>query len=359
MIVEQVRLRDFRSYERLALELPRGVSVFHGANGAGKTNLLEAVYMGAVGRSCRTNNDSRTIRFGAEAARVELGGSDGEQKHELTIGIARGRHKAITADGVTVDSLDDIGWRPLVAVFMPDRLELVKGAPGVRRAHFDQVVAALWPARRGTRRSYAAALAQRNALIARGNTDSAQLDAWDAELAKHGLALAGHRAAAVDELAGRVESAAQAIGLEEMVALTYKPSLKADSQEQLQEQLRERRAADAQRGFTMSGPHRDDYALALGSNDLRTYGSQGQQRAGLLALLLAECDALAEITGRAPLVLLDDAMSELDSRRRESLLEHVGELAQCVVTTTDLSYIPKIDAIDATFLVAGGTVKPQ
>ncbi len=359
MIVERVKLRDFRSYERLELELPRGISVFHGANGAGKTNLLEAIYTGSVGRSCRTNVDSRAIRFGGEAARVELSGSDAAGPHRLAVGIARGQPKSLSADGVAVNSLDDFEWRPLVAVFMPDRLELVKGAPGVRRAHFDQAIAALWPARRADRQAYAAALAQRNALVARGDTASAQLDAWDQELARHGLALMGNRAALVDELAPRVAAAAPAIGLESEVLLRYKPSAKAAAESEFVELLHERRASDAQRGFTMTGPHRDEFELVLGERELRTYGSQGQQRAGLLALLLAECEALTDVTGRAPLVLLDDVMSELDGQRRERLIAHVGSLAQCVVTTTDLAYVPDLSMADATFRVAGGTVKSE
>lgn len=356
MIVDHLSLRDFRSYERLDLDLPAGISVVHGANGAGKTNLLEAIYTGAVGRSCRTNTDSRVIRFGAEAARIELTGHDEDGTHKLAVGIARGSQKAITADGATVQSLEAIGWRPLVAVFMPDRLELIKGAPGVRRAHFDQLLAALWPARRETRRSYAAALAQRNALVARGDSGSAQLDAWDRELARHGLALMNDRNAGVELIQPLVADASRSIGADTPVSLAYKPSLSTNDEEELYELLVERRDADAKRGFTMSGPHRDDFAFAAAERDLRTYGSQGQQRAALLALLLGECAALTDVTGRAPLVLLDDVMSELDAHRRARLLEHVSSLAQCVVTTTDLSYIPDLAAVDETFVVADGTV---
>ncbi len=356
MIVERVKLRDFRSYERLELELPSGISVLHGANGVGKTNLLEAIYTGAVGRSCRTNADTRVIRFGTPAARVELAG-EASGEHRLAVTIARGQKKALTVDDAPVQSFDEIPWRPLVAVFMPDRLELVKGAPGLRRAHFDQVIAALWPARSTVRRAYASVLAQRNALVARGDTSSSQLDAWDRQLAEHGAALVGHRARLIDELSPRVVAAAQRIGLEARLSVSYRPSVHVANSSELLARLADSRDDDARRGFTTIGPHRDDFRLSLGDRDLRAYGSQGQQRAGLLALLLAEAESLTDITGRQPLVLLDDVMSELDGPRRVGLLEHVSGLAQCVVTTTDLAYVPDLSVVDATLAVAGGTVE--
>lgn len=358
MIVTGLKLRDFRSYERLELELPPRVSIFYGANGAGKTNLLEAVYMGAVGRSCRTNVDTRTIRFGADVARVELSGEQDGQRHTLAVATTRSEGKSLTVDGSAVASFEDVELRPLVAVFMPDRLELVKGAPGARRAHFDQVIAALWPARRETRKSYAAALAQRNAVIARGDPNSPLLDAWDRELASHGTALSRDRAELVGELAADLTAAGESVGIESELDLIYRPSLAAASEDEYLAELAERRASDATRGFTGAGPHRDEFALRLGDRDLRIYGSQGQQRIALLALLLAECTLLADVTGRTPLVLLDDVMSELDAARRASLLAHVATLAQCVVTTTDLAHVPDASAIDAAYEVAGGTVTP-
>lgn len=357
MIVERVNLKDFRSYESLAVELPAGISVFHGANGAGKTNLLEAIYTGLVGRSCRTNSDTRMIRFGCDVARVEIDGSQDGRRHTLAVGLGRAQKKALSADGVEVPSFEEIAWRPLAAVFMPDRLEIVKGPPGIRRAHFDQVSAALWPARRATRRAYASALAQRNALIARGDAGSAQLDAWDRQLAEHGSRLIADRAELKEALEQRTSAAARQIGLDGELVLTYKPSFDVAGATELYEALIDRRQADLERGYTYSGPHRDDFALVLAERDLRTFGSQGQQRAALLALLLAECSALAELAQRPPLVLLDDVMSELDDKRRNGLLGYVAELAQCVVTTTDLAYVPDLSVVDATFSVAAGTVE--
>ncbi|MBJ7347594.1 MAG: DNA replication/repair protein RecF [Thermoleophilaceae bacterium] len=358
MIISSLELRDFRSYERLELAVPPGISVVVGDNGAGKTNLLEAIYAGSVSRSCRTNVETRMIRFGSDTARVELEGAQDGHAHSLAVGISRKQPKSLQVDGVAVASFEDIATRPLVAVFMPDRLELVKGAPGLRRAHFDQVIAALWPARRETRKRYAATLAQRNALIARGVADAPALDNWDIELARSGHQLALDRMQLVETLSASLATAAAAIGLDGDLGLRYRPSIEASDQDDFYAQIVDRRSADAQRGFTMAGPHRDEFVMRLGKLDLRLYGSQGQQRASLLSLLLAECMALAEFQERTPLVLLDDVMSELDGLRRESLLQHVATLAQCVVTTTDLAHVPDLGVIDAAFAVQDGSVLP-
>jgi DNA replication and repair protein RecF len=204
-------------------------------------------------------------------------------------------------------------------------------------------VAALWPARAETRAAYSRTLAQRNALLSRlragaGSADS--LDVWDAELAGHGIALMGDRSRAAGELAPLYGQRAAGLGLPDEVELAYRPRSAAGSAGALVAELRERRDADLERGFTAHGPHRDDLRLAHGGVALRTYGSQGQQRIALLALLFAERDLLLRERGSAPLMLLDDVMSELDSARRELLSELLRAEGQSVLTTTELEHVP-------------------
>jgi DNA replication and repair protein RecF len=361
VVVTGLRLRDFRGYTVAEVGLGERLTIVHGPNGAGKTNLLEALYFGCTGRSCRTTNEREVVRFDAQAARVEVYGHDRDGEHELSVGFQPGEAKRFKVDGAPAERLLDAPHRPLVSVFLPDRLELVKGPPALRRSHLDQVVGALWPTRAATRRQYAQALAQRNALLARvraGGSRSA-LAAWDLELARHGIALRDDRAAALDLLRPRFAEAAAELGLAGEAELRYRPRTRAETVEALAAELGERVDADLERGFTTHGPHRDDVALLRDGRELRAYGSQGEQRMGLLALLLAERAVLEDERGAPPLLLLDDVMSELDFGRRERLVERL-RAGQALVTTTDVAHVPGADEDDVVRLrVEGGVVTPE
>jgi DNA replication and repair protein RecF len=360
VIANTLSLRDFRSYEAADVRLGPRLTVVSGRNGAGKTNLLEAVYFACTGRSCRTANEREVVRFGAELTRLELACEDGLGRHEIGVGFKPGEPKRLVADGATVDKLT---VRPLVAVFLPDRLELVVGPPSLRRAHLDQVVSALWPARAGTRRAYAAALAQRNALLASiraGRASRASLPAWDAELARHGVALMADRAATVERLAPRFAAHAGELGLEGEVELRYRPRSHASDAAALAAELAERVETDLERGFSGHGPHRDELVFRRAGRELRAFGSRGQQRLALLALLLAERAELAAEHGSPPLLLLDDVMSELDGTRRERLAELLRSGGQAVLTTTELAHVPGAEDADVVRIaIADGRVLQQ
>ena len=360
MIATRLSLRDFRTYAAAEVQLGPGLTVVSGRNGAGKTNLLEAVYFACTGRSCRTGNERECVRFGAELTRLELSCEDGDGRHELSVGFRPGEPKRLRVDGAAVERLTDVSSRPLVSVFLPDRLELITGAPALRRAHIDQVVAALRPARAATRRAYSAALTQRNALVAAiraGRAGRASMPAWDAELARHGVALMADRAALIAELRPRFGEHAEALGLSGEPDIAYRPRSKAETAEALAAELAERVESDLERGFTGHGPHRDEIVLRRADRELRAYGSRGQQRLGLLALLLAERETLADSRGTPPLMLLDDVMSELDAGRRARLVEVLRGGGQSVVTTTDLAHVPGADDSGVTRLaIAEGAV---
>ena len=284
------------------------------------------------------------MRFGAALTRLELRCEDAGQQHELSVGFQPGEPKRLRVDGAAVERLTDVASRPLVSVFLPDRLELVTGAPALRRAHLDQVVAALRPARAATRRAYSAALAQRNALVAAiraGRAGRGSLPAWDAELARHGIALMADRAAAVDELRPRFAEHAEGLGLTGDPDVAYRPRSKADTR-----RAARRRAGRARSSPTSSAGSRATARTATSSSlrrdgrELRAYGSRGQQRLGLLALLLAEREALTDARGTPPLMLLDDVMSELDAGRRARLVDVLRGGGQSLITTTDLAHVP-------------------
>jgi DNA replication and repair protein RecF len=343
VVVTRLRLRNFRTYASADVALGPRLTVVHGRNGAGKTNLLEGLYFGCTGRSCRTSNEREIVRFGEQVTRVEVSAESDTGAHELAVGFQPGEPKQLRADGAPVLRMLDVDERPLACVFLPDRLELVKGTPGLRRAHLDAVVVALWPTRRGTRAGYAQALAQRNALLARvnaGHASPSSLDAWDQAIAHHGIALMADRSATVDLLQPRFAELAAELGLDGEASVAYRPRSGASTETELAAELAERREQDLRRGFTGHGPHRDELVLKRAGRELRSYGSQGQQRLGLLALLLAEREVIARERGAPPLMLLDDVMSELDAGRRERLVGLLLGRGQSLITTTDPSLVP-------------------
>lgn len=354
MRVLRVSLRDFRGYSEAQAGFGPGLTVVTGPNGAGKTNLLEALYFGCTGRSCRTTNERELVRFGAGATRVVVSAQGEDGTHELAVGFAPGEPKRMRVDGASVERLIDIAQRPLVSVFLPDRLELIKGAPALRRAHLDQFVAALWPARVLTRRTYAQSLAQRNALIGRirsGCGDRSSLASWDTQLARHGIALMGDRSRGVEAVTEHFGRLSAELGLDGEPAIVYRPRSRATEPEQLAAELAQRVDSDLDRGFTGHGPHRDDVATLRDGRELRAYGSQGQQRLALLALLLSEREALAAHRDAPPLMLLDDVMSELDHERRCALADLLrAGGGQSVITTTDLEHVPGAGASGVTHL---------
>jgi DNA replication and repair protein RecF len=365
MRVVSVEMRDFRSYARAEAWLGSGLTVLHGANGAGKSNLLEALYFGCTGRSARTRNERELVRFGARTARVAVRVHDGEHEHELAVGYEAGvvgerAEKRMSCDGAAVERLLDAPCRPLVSVFLPERLELVKGPPSLRRAHLDQVVSAIWPARSDARGQYGRVLAQRNALLARiraGGASQSTLATWDRELARWALELRAHRGEAVSLLREPFKERCAQLGCGDGVSLEYRPRSRAPDEDAFVAELRERLASDLERGFCGHGPHRDELAIVREGRELRTYGSQGEQRLALLALLLAERAVLARERLSTPLMLLDDVMSELDGERRELLARELASAGQSVIATTDLDHVPgAMDASVTRLRISPGTV---
>jgi DNA replication and repair protein RecF len=359
MPVATVSVRNFRSYQAATARLDPDLTVVVGPNGAGKTNLLEAIYYGCTGRSCRTANDREVVHFGSQTTRVVVTLQSPSGDHEMAVGFSPGDAKRMTFDGASVERLLDTPDRPLVSVFLPDRLGLVKGQPALRRAHLDQLVAALWPARGATRRGYTAALAQRNALLIRvrsGQAGTQSLGAWDVQLAERALELMADRRQAAERTAPGFSEMCELLGLDGDPSLAYRPRSRAAQPSDFVQELQERLEGDLERGFTGHGPHRDELLIKREGRELRTYGSQGQQRLALLALLLAERELIGELRGTPPLLLLDDVMSELDGSKRAALVELLRQRpGQAMITTTDLDHVPGALTAGVTRLgVAGG-----
>jgi DNA replication and repair protein RecF len=332
-----VRGSDFRCYERVAVELPAGLVAVVGPNGAGKTALIEMIHFGCLGYSPRTTSEGQVVRFGAELLRVETDVAVSSGPVSVEIGYRPGEPKRVTVNGAAERSVERLLERFPVLVFTPDRLRLVQGAPALRRAYFDRVLARLWPAPAAASGEYARRLSQRNHLLRRvraGRAEPGALDPWDRLLAEAGEQLIAARARLCTRLAGPFARRLGALGGDPgKDPLRYRPNVEPGSS--LEAALIERRARDIDRAVTGAGPHLDDVLLFEHDRDLRLYGSQGEQRRALLGLILAEADLLSEERDEPPLLLLDDVTGELDGERRRLLLEAVAGFDQAIVTTTD------------------------
>jgi DNA replication and repair protein RecF len=358
VLVVALQARPLRSLRDVRIELGPGTFTLIGPNGAGKTNLLEALYFALTGRSFRTSDRRELIPFGEPLARAEATVRDEHgAQHSLLAAISRADGRRHLLDGQPSDPPTLARHRPPVAVFSPDRLALVKGPPAERRAHLDRYVAARWPSRAELRQRYGQALAQRNALLARVREGygGGELDVWDAALAEAAAALVASRSAAVEELAGPFTTAATDLGLEGEAALQYVPRA-AGTAVEIRTALSERRQADLRLGRTSWGPHLDELKLTVAGRSLRRYGSQGQQRAGLLALLFAEREALLAARSIAPLLLLDDVMSELDPERRELLAARLEGGGQALITAAAKESVPARALENSLRMAAGSSV---
>jgi DNA replication and repair protein RecF len=352
LIVSQVSLRDIRSYPRLELALEPGLVLVTGPNGAGKTNLLEAVHVATQGISFRTRQDAQIVRRGAEEGLARVSGRRGDVGVETEVRLSARDSKRIRLNGASVSSAEELRSRVHTLVFTPDRLAVVKGGPAARRAYFDRVLVRALPARADLPTAYGAALGQRNAALRRaavGLSDASAVEPWTAQVAALAGQLVDARARVLSLLSPTFEERADELGLE-------RATLGYDAEPPSREALDERLSRDLERGTTSLGPHLDEIRIAAGDRDLRTFGSQGEQRIAVLALLLAEAELLAAQGGVAPLLLLDDALSELDADRRRLLSARLGLAGQTLVTATGAEALPLAPA--QLLAVTPGEVRP-
>ena len=307
-----------------------------GPNGAGKTNLLESLHVGTQGFSPRTRADAQLVRFGRDAARVALRGDRAGVPVELEVTLELGSGKRASLNGARLRAAEQLRSEVTTLVFTPDRLVVVKGGPAARRAYFDRVLGRLSPARVGLSAEYGAAVGQRNAAlrrVAQGFSSREALAPWNEQVARLGAELVTGRHETVAALEPGFSERAGELGLG-AAGLGYvaEPPTAAE--------LEARTERDLERGTTSIGPHLDDVAVLSGNRDLRAFGSQGEQRLAVLALLLAEAELLEERRGVWPLLLLDDVLSELDPERRRILVERLRVLGQTLVTSASRNALP-------------------
>jgi DNA replication and repair protein RecF len=342
-------LRNYRNYDRLDLEPGTGLSIFLGANGQGKTNLLEAIAMLALSSSPRARRESELIGPVGPGCRIE-GLIQGERlQSEIVIEVSnegdRSR-RSIRVDGVSKRAVDLPGHFRAV-LFWPDDLELVKAGPENRRRLLNHLLVQVEPGYARSLGRYRRVLEQRNSLlksIAAGDQPSSALEVWDLELASLGSVMARARAAVIAEMQPLARrSHAEMAGSEELEIEYVGPP------ENLLEAVQKSLVSDLQRGTTTVGPHRDDLIVSLGGRDARSYASQGQQRTAVVSLKLAESSVICARTGEPAVLLLDDVLSELDSERRRALLAHVSGVGQVIVTSAEGGPFP-VEVMERAFV---------
>jgi DNA replication and repair protein RecF len=349
VLLRKLSISNLRSKESLVVELGPGLNILAGPNGAGKTTVLEAAVLALDGEQLRPGSLRDLISHGKDHLRVELDLEEAGASVTAAAAHSRDGDRRLSAGGLPL--ADSSRWREAIPVrtFIPDDLRLIKGSPRRRRAYLDTLAGRRDPAYPVVLKQYDEALAQRNTLLRStwSGGDDAQFGPWEKMLADSGLAVCERRSATLAGFIDAFQEMHQDLTAEpiESFRLTYRTNAAGLEAESYQARLAEMRSADRQRTFTHLGPHRDDFRLMRAGLDMRDCASQGEQRAALLTLVLAEWDSL-RLTGPTPLLLLDDVMSELDEARRRALLRIIRRGGQVLVTTTDLRYFSQ-EELDA------------
>ena len=358
LTVQKLELIDFRSYQHHTFELDPMLTVIHGRNGAGKTNVVEALQLLTEGTSFRTQNWADLTRWGGATARVHLEASGEGRLREVDLTID-GTRRTYLVNGKKVRSAAEVAGAIPCVTFTPNDLKLVQESAERRRDEVDALGGQLSKSYARLKAEYARVVVQRNRLLKDEVLDRAALAAWTERLVSVGAALTEHRVKLLARMRPHMTAADSAIHPEGLLDLSYDISswLRPESQVSGEEfeaaylatsreereaayaaRLEERYADELARRVTLVGPHRDDVTFTIDGRSARSFGSQGQQRTVALAWKLAEVKTVQDVTGDSPILLLDDVMSELDEGRRRALTTAVGSVAQTVVTTANIAY---------------------
>ncbi|MBP5255179.1 MAG: DNA replication/repair protein RecF [Lachnospiraceae bacterium] len=363
MRIESLDLRNFRNYRELHLDFGDGIHIFYGDNAQGKSNLLEAVFLLASGRSFRNSKDREMIRFDEEECHLKGGFLKEDLKLRIDMHLKNAGNRGIALNGVKLRKTRELVGKVPCVLFSPEDLEIVKKGPSERRRFLDSEISLIDPIYLNDLSQYKKALEQRNQLlkdIAFEPSLKDMLDVWDEQLVRFGRNMTAVRRRFLSELSEDVSRIHRSIsGDREDLRLFYEPDV---SEEAFAEKLFRNRENDIRNRNTSCGPHRDDFEfrLTLSSGerpaDARVYGSQGQQRTAALSLKLAEIEIVRRKTGETPLLLLDDVLSELDRNRQEYLIDSLEHI-QTLITCTGLDdFVNHQDALRKVYHVANGEI---
>ena len=357
MVINSLQLKDFRNYSELELELDKGVNILYGNNAQGKTNVLEALYVGCTSKSHKSVKDRELISFGKEESHIKLGFEKKGIIHRIDMHIKKNRAKGIALDGIPVRRASELLGAANVVFFSPEDLGIIKNGPAERRRFLDVELCQLNKIYTYNLIAYGKIIAQKNALlkdISYGAAAEDILNVYNEQLVKYGTEIINIREEFINSLCGIISSIhARITDGRENIAIKYE---KNTSAEDFEKNLSYKRQNEIRQQMCLTGPHRDDISFIINDIDIRHYGSQGQQRTASLSLKMSEIELVERITGDKPVLLLDDVLSELDRNRQTMLLNTVKDV-QTVITCTGIDdFVNNRFHMDKVFHVENGTV---
>ncbi|MBR5809382.1 MAG: DNA replication/repair protein RecF [Clostridia bacterium] len=339
MIVKSLSVANFRNYKQEKIDFSENTNVIYGNNAQGKTNLLEAVYLFSHGKSHRTKFDTELVGFGQDFARLSLEFADKDREYRAAFCIEANGKKRVKINNVPITKLSMLMRYLNVVMFSPEDLDIIKGAPQVRRKFLDEAISQLYPVYLKTLISYHKNLAQKNNLLkklrAQGKTQDDMLSVWNEQIAEDGSKIMEIRrdfVAAISKFATEIHKNISG----EKLDIQYIQSIECDeiNKENFLAKLDQQVAREIENGSSLYGIQRDDLKIFINDREAKTYGSQGQQRTAVLSLKMAQMEHINETRGEYPVLLLDDIMSELDISRRQFLTEKIRG-KQVIITCTD------------------------
>ena len=336
MIFKSIELENFRNYEVLSLDFDSKLNIITGKNAQGKTNLLESLFIMGLGKSFRTNKDTEMIKFGNDFSKARAVVDDDGEETEIEI-IYNQEGKIIKVDGTKLQRNADLLENVYIVVFSPDDLRIVKEGPESRRKFIDRELCQIKPVYYSDLGNYKKVLKQRNYLLKEKNKDEALLEVFNESLAEYGTRIIEERYRFTERIA-KISSGIHSdiSGNGENLEIGYDTFIKrGTTKEEYKEKLDKSIESDLYKGYTTLGPHKDDLCIKINGNDIRAYGSQGQQRTASLSLKLAEIGLIKQETGKNAVLLLDDVLSELDIQRQEYLIKSMKDI-QVFITSTEI-----------------------
>ena len=357
MIIKSLELVDYRNYESLSIDFCEGTNILYGDNAQGKTNILEAIYVAATTKSHKGSKDKEIVNFNKEEAHIRTYILKDGVESRVDMHLRKSKSKGIAIDGTKIKKAADLLGLCNVVFFSPEDLGIIKNGPSERRRFVDMELCQLDSFYLYNLNNYNKIVNQRNKLLKDMYMNpqlKETLNIWDMQLVSYGSKIIERRQKFVEQLNDIIyEIHKKLSGGREELKIVYEPNVDID---EFEKKLRESQDRDIRSKMTSVGPHRDDFSFMIGNTDIRTFGSQGQQRTAALSLKLSEIELVKKITKDTPILLLDDVLSELDSNRQNYLLNSIGDI-QTIITCTGLEeFVNNRFEIDRVFQVTNGEV---